>query len=1505
MTPRAYAPSSMPSLRRLLLTSWLALTACAHWAHAKESGPKISMTKIAHLPAGLFYFDDSDVILLQERLTGNVLRSSDAGENWIPVSGIPEGKARSIWQHPYDNQRAYVLSAGHEHWYTKDRGQSWDIFETAASPSPWREPLIFNAGDVDRIIFQAEACKSFFECEEVAMYSDDGFRTNPKVLRSGSRGCTFARSNDLFTTGETDLDLNRIICIVRGTYSPWPKDTRIVYSDNFFADEVEPELTPGRTVKGIINMANVKKFIVIAAKAQGTDEMALYVTDDTKTWHQAEFAGNKVEEDAYTVLESTNYSIQVDVMNTKPSSAMGILYTSNSNGTYFTKNIEHTNRNRFGLVDFEKVQGIQGIVLVNTVANWEYVEANDYRAKEVGSKISFDDGRTFQDLRTTSGDALHLHSVTNLHNAGRIFTSPAPGIVMGVGNTGGYLKEYDKGNLYVSDDAGVTWWKGRDDAHKYEFGDQGSVLVAVYDEGATNKIIYSIDHGHEWTSADLGEKVTAHILTTTADSTSLKFLLIGSKETDDGMDHFVFSINFEDLHERKCGDGDFEQWHAKVGDDGQPGCLMGHKQSYRRRKATADCFIDEEFKDPQPQFEPCDCADPDFECDFNFVRDKDHNCIPAGALIVPEGECQDPEDTFMGSSGYRLIPGNDCERGSGPQKDDLVQRPCKDSMKPPASGNIENTITYFDAHRFREFHYLERTETSSGEDETIIMRTDTKEIYITHDHGKAWTEMSMKAHADDKGDAEITGIYRHEFFNDVVFFTTNTTTVYYSMNRGEKIHRFEAPQPPTTRHLPALHFHSEKKDWLLWIGAKDCEGSGADCHAVAYYSTDRGDSWSVLLRYVGKCQFIHEQARGRSTSKEDRERRERLIYCEQYQGEDLKNPLQLVASDDFFQEQDVPFTNIVDFATMSEFIIVAARDTEKQSLKAAASIDGHTFADARFPPDFEAPEHQQAYTVLDSSTHSVFLHVTVSSERDAEYGALIKSNSNGTSYVLSIDGVNRNSEGFVDFEKMAGLEGVALANVIDNLREVDDSRAKQLKTMITHNDGAEWSYLPPPAANADGEPYACSGPAEECSLHLHGYTERDDTRDTYSSPSAVGMMIGTGNVGPYLTSKDEADTFLSRDDGISWSCVKKGNYLWEYGDQGSIIVLVVASIPTTSVEYSLDQGRTWATYEFSDGAKFVVDRITTVPTDNSRNFLLWGKNRDEATKIATVNLDFRGITDVQCKLDESDPEAGDYYLWEPQHPAYEDKCIFGHVAQYHRKKPEANCYNGRKIESLHSIARNCSCTRQDFECDYNFVRQTDGSCGLVPGRTPQNHSEICETDSSVVQWYEPTGYRRVPLSTCSGGHELEYLEDKAHPCPGHEEEFEEKHGVSGAGLFFAIVIPLAAAAGVGYWVWRNWDGKFGRIRLGEQGGSVFDAGSPWIQYPVMAVAVVVAVLAAVPDVMGRLYRTLRARFGGYSSVGTGVGRYTTRSSFARDRGAYASVENDEGELLGEDSDEEV
>lgn len=1262
----------------ILLLSFFALA-------RKPQGPTITTTKFGTRPVNLFYFDDSDTILFHDIDTGDVQSSYNAGKTWTVVEG-PDGQmrhaAQMIQPHPYNNKTAIVLTAGKTQWITEDAAQSWRPFQVDGNVMPLGS-LVFHGKNPNKAMLHVIVCELDL-CERKTYYTIDRFRTLSHMIND-ARDCLWAVSTPTFGDG---LDLapeieNRIFCITPGPRSP--HENIFLQSDHFFQDGsvTEVPLNGGRAISGALRVVGVQKFLLTAVKSKRTSELALYVSVDGGNWHRAEFESHKLEEDAYTVLESTSYSIQIDVSDSHEyGSAMGVLFTSNSNGTYFTRNTEHVNRNDMGTVDFEKIAGIDGVMLVNTVSNWKEFERAHGGAKRLVSAISFDDGRSFQNL-TVDGKRLHLHSVTDLTNSGRVFSSPAPGLVMGTGNTGDYLKNYHDGDLYVSNDGGRTWRKALNHAHKYEFGDQGSLLVAIYDEGETDEISYSVNHGKDWETAKLEAKIRALELTTTADSTSLKFVLVGvSKHSE----YHIISIDFSGLHERHCDANDFEEWPVRLDENGEPACLMGKKQFYRRRKADAHCFINEEFKDPVPTFEPCKCSEQDFECDFNFVRSLDgQTCEQARPLSVPPGVCKKPTDTYLGTSGFRLIPGNTCSRDGGKELDKKIERQCSADSNSPTRNGITVEKSIFSTDKYRSYFYLPRGESSSGDDETVIVLTDEQEVYISHDHGKNWKQIL--------DGAIFVRFIPHRFFDDIVFFLTGSTTGLYTIDRGKTFHKFTVPVPPNRDNLPPMVFHPHNKDWIIWLGADECDLPTGNCHTVAYYSLNRGAKWDLLMRYAQKCEFA---------PRDNRERGDQLVFCTQFENENpSSHHLQLLSSVDWFTKSTVHMKNILSFATMSEFIIVATK--ANQTLKVDASVDGLTFAEAKFPSNFIVP-YQQAYTVLDSSTHAVFLHVTVSGAEDHEHGSIMKSNSNGTSYVLSLNAVNRNRNGFVDFEKMLSLEGVALANVVSNADELVTGGKKQLKTYITHNDGAQWALVPPPAKDSDGRDFGCNTDSgkvkDECSLNLHAFTERRDFRDTYSSPSAIGMMIALGNVGNQLEHRSEANTFLTRDGGVTWYEVRKGTYMWEFGDQGSIIVLVPESRPTKKLLYSLDEGNIWNEFQFTD-VEMQIDDISTIPSDNSRNFLLWGKEVGPTSKagFAVVNVDFTGLKERtnKCKFQVDKPEADDYYLWEPKHPLQSDNCLFGHVAQYRRKRPEAQCYNDESIHHLGPYSKNCECTRMDYE----------------------------------------------------------------------------------------------------------------------------------------------------------------------------------------------------------------
>ena len=78
----------------------------------------------------------------------------------------------------------------------------------------------------------------------------------------------------------------------------------------------------------------------------------------------------------------------------------------------------------------------------------------------------------------------------------------------------------------------------------------------------------------------------------------------------------------------------------------------------------------------------------------------------------------------------------------------------------------------------------------------------------------------------------------------------------------------------------------------------------------------------------------------------------------------------------------------------------------------------------------------------------------------------------------------------------------------------------------------------------------------DCSLHLHSISS-SRFGPFYSAENGIGLILGTGNVGDYLsTRQDEVNTYLSRDGGLKWFEIRKGSHIYEIGDHGGLIVLV-------------------------------------------------------------------------------------------------------------------------------------------------------------------------------------------------------------------------------------------------------------------------------------------------------------------------------------------------------------
>jgi hypothetical protein len=93
---------------------------------------------------------------------------------------------------------------------------------------------------------------------------------------------------------------------------------------------------------------------------------------------------------------------------------------------------------------------------------------------------------------------------------------------------------------------------------------------------------------------------------------------------------------------------------------------------------------------------------------------------------------------------------------------------------------------------------------------------------------------------------------------------------------------------------------------------------------------------------------------------------------------------------------------------------------------------------------------------------------------------------------------------------------------------------------------------------------------------------------------------------------------------------------------------------------------------------------------------------------------------------------------------------------------------------------------------------------------------VCKQEGTI-EWFETSGYRMVPLSTCEGGLNLDRQLTKSNPCPGKADQYYKgTRGLHGWALAYVILLTFGMAGVAGYIFWKRCaDGRFGQIRLGE------------------------------------------------------------------------------------------
>ncbi|KAG1874332.1 hypothetical protein F4604DRAFT_2009684 [Suillus subluteus] len=1345
--------------------------------------PEHAITYFDGGPTRLFFFDDTPSLIYHDIISMNIYVSHDEGKTWDRADGILPGDAAIFVEHPFNNRVAFVLTDSFTHYRTDDCGKTWVTFSVPDLVSYDSKPLSFHSDPLRWEYVPLPGHQVHTNSLGRTLSRRDGFATTPKVLLDDISSCQFAHSSKDF---QPDAHEDLIYCVARDSSvmsDPRRIESSHLYSStDFFVTKKNEDIGNGNNTESVVTFAIVGKFAVVELKdlTPGSDSyMLLYVSVDTKQWVKAQFPSNvRLREGAYSIAESTIHSLAVNVALHDPDPVVTLfssrtLFVSNSNGTYFVESLKDTNRNMAGYVYYEKTHGVEGVGIANVVANARDLE-RWMTAEQLRSVITFNDGSSWAPLLVPGGTcssytcSLHLHSVTDMYDYRPVFSSPAPGFVIGVGSIGTILAPYEESNTYISTDAGLTWKMLREGPYQFEFGNSGSVIVIVDDQQPTDSILYSTDMGQTWKTYNIGIQFRVHKLTAVSDSTSQKFLVLGyvmpqSRQPGNGRNAAIY-LDFATLGRPKCGPNDKESWYARA--NSKSDCIMGAKQWYTRRKADADCYMGEEFHDPEVHDDKCPCEEHDYECDYNHVR-SDGKCVPLSPERIPSTQCTlgTPNEKYMGSSGYRKIPGNKCEGGS--RMDEPISKDC--SGAEPVEGPIVHQIHSLPGDIVQSEYFKDS--------KTVLVRLTDRTIWQSSNEGYTWEQKFPEE--------RFLAFYMHTHSNERAYLLTDSKRFYYTTDTGRYWHSSEAPSSPNTFGAQVLRFQP-RTEYVIWIGNVDCQSGYENCRAQAQYTWNNGRNWQLVEDYVVNCDWARNGELRIDSSQ---------ILCESYenkQGSQVffgrDNALQLVSWTDPYVTKTKLFDHVAGFTQLSEFLIVDEYLPMRDMLNLQVSFDGRTFAPGSFPTGVHPNFH--AYTILESSTKSIFLHMTMN-EGPTPWGNILKSNFNGTYFVLSLENVNRNIGGFVDFDKFAGLDGIAMANIVANPTEAALTGRKALQTRITYDDGGTWKALLPPSVDSLGLKYPCTSVG--CALHVHGYTERFEARATYSSPSIAGVVMAVGSVGDSLATYSESDTFLSRDGGFTWEEVHKDAHIWEFGDSGSVIVIVNDKEPTDHVLFTTDEGLTWREFKFTT-EKIRVRDIMTVPGDTSRKFMLLGRYPTTAGSVI-VHLDFSSLTHRKCLVDAQNPGHDDFELWSPSEER-DSLCLFGRQTLYHRRKRDVNCVVGDTSKALDKVVRNCRCTLQDFECAFNHIRNGEGECVLLLGASPLPPDDSCRDREDY--WYERTTYRKVPYSTCEGGDRID--RGTRHLCP----DIQVPDHIPGHGAMFwtmVIVFPIAITALFVAWWW--------------------------------------------------------------------------------------------------------
>lgn len=462
-----------------------------------------------------------------------------------------------------------------------------------------------------------------------------------------------------------------------------------------------------------------------------------------------------------------------------------------------------------------------------------------------------------------------------------------------------------------------------------------------------------------------------------------------------------------------------------------------------------------------------------------------------------------------------------------------------------------------------------------------------------------------------------------------------------------------------------------------------------------------------LLKYSSKGQLLVGSREQFSAMNED----------SQVSVNTAESKYQVVVSEDYFKTEWLILENANRLVFLPHYIL--ATSLTPQGLKLyTADIDGSSTVSLA-----NGPRHRMEETYLPKN-HDLSSSVTLAHSTSQRVclasgvsGTVLCSDSYGRNFATVFVGIQSNEFGMVDFTCVQGLEGVCLANRKD-------------ATLRSLGWGSDWQKI-----HAEG----CEEiDNDRCRLYVHSMSSLFAGKLS-SSPSAPGLVVVSGE-----TVKYGEGVYLSQDGTKTWKFVAKGKFIFNFADQGGLLILAPTEEPTDHVLFSWDYGTSFVTLKFTQEKVYLV-RLHTDRQKKGVFFFLEGLSIGGLG--ISIPLDFSFLMPRICQDD-------DFEVWFFK-SASGTSCLNGKKLEFMRRRSESNCFIPDKLDLLLSKTP-CSCSNADIDCFPGFTK-SGNTCGI-----------FSDSDPTALEISKTTELIEMPPKNCQNTYRTKssYLKARDSDCVG-------------------------------------------------------------------------------------------------------------------------------------------